>query len=284
MTFLNGVAQTLDSTVQAVFNFGDLVNYPIVFVHGIASSPERWSPTIETLVSQNYFVMGMLDNSHIYHNYKGIKPDRWVWSVTYYTPYSLFETFNGNLTVYSHRLDLMIEKICALAQTEKVVIISNSMGGLVSRCYMTLAPRTWSRVYRVLTIGTPHEGVITSLPFIGELSDLRPTSLFMQTLHQSWNNMPADRTKKWGVIGAIDVNLGYAMDSPFSTDSGGFGYVAIGSAIPYGEWQEAVSNNFGVVVYNTTHFGFRLAVNAKHRQLRTHISTYQGILWALSKE
>lgn len=261
------------------------VSYPIVFVHGIAGQVEFWEKTMQTMVGEDYFEMRYFQDDKIYHTYYGRKPLHWVWSVSYYTINPLEESVFGDLTLYAQRLKKMIEIIKNITGQDKVVIVAHSMGGLVARKYMTLDGECWNSVYKILTVGTPNEGVVVSPGIVGQLEDLRAGSEFIKTLQVDWERMAKAGPKKWGVVGGIDTKVPFVntVDDPNVTDWGGPGFVAISSAIPYGEWEAAVGSNFGKEAANTAHFAFRLAVPSGHMGLLYNEGTFRGIAWILKK-
>lgn len=269
-------------TWTRIFAREPVVDYPIIFVHGIAGKTEEWDRTMKTLVGDEHFHMRYYDEESIYHNYYGDKPKRWVWSISYYTVNVLGESFRGDLTLYAQRLQKMIQLIQKMSGKDKVVIITHSMGGLVARKYMTLDRTCWNSVHRILTVGSPNEGVATSVGVVGQLADLRRGSAFICQLNTEWALMTKGE-RKWGVIGALDRRIySHTAFNPNATDSGGPGFIAISSSIPL-EWDDALGNQFGKAATNTLHYGFRLAVDARHLDLLYHEGTFRGIHWALKK-
>jgi hypothetical protein len=252
----------------------------VIFVHGIAADHHDWYNTIN-LVSDSHCKMRFLNENEITHNYSNDN-NSLIWTVSYYSPEVLKESFFGDLSIYALRLEKIIELIKKLTGKSKAVIIAHSMGGLVSRKYMTNSVSNWNSIHKILTIGTPNEGVITSIGIVGQLIDLKKDSHFLSGLNLSWNRLYDPNIKKWGVIGGIDKTfiLNYFLKDSVKTDQAGPGYITISSAIPYNEWKDAVIN-IGNEEFNTTNFGFRIAVNADHRQLLIHEALFKGIKWTL---
>lgn len=273
------------NTWNKILHDPSTMNYPVIFVHGIAGQVEFWEKTMQTMVGQDYFEMRYFQDDKIYHTYYGKKPAHWVWSVSYYTINSLEESVFGDLTLYAHRLKEMIEIIKTITGEDKVVIVAHSMGGLIARKYMTLNQESWNSVYKILTVGTPNEGVVVSPGIVGQLEDLRAGSAFIKNLQADWERLAKNGPKKWGVVGGIETKVPFVNteNDPNVTDWGGPGFVAISSAIPYGEWAEAVGANFGKEAFNTTHFAFRLAVPSGHMGLLYNEGTFRGIAWVLKK-
>ena len=263
-------------------NGPDLNGYPMVFVYGIAGKFSHWERTIKTIGGPNYYNIGFLPSGKLYHNYHGGRPNIWLWNASYYTREIVTESMRGDLTLYALRLQEMIEVIKEITKKDKVVIIAHSMGGLVARKYMALNQANWDSVYKILTVATPHQGVATSIGVVGQLADLKRNSKFISSLNAAWSRLDTGESK-WGVIGAIDHKMFFNHKvSPDNTDSSGPGFIAISSAIPFGEWKDAVSH-LNRIAYHTTHFAFRLAVYAKHMKLLYHKATFEGIYWAVKK-
>lgn len=259
-----------------------LNGYPVIFVYGIAGNFNHWERTLKTISGSNYYNIGFLPSGKVFHNYHGEKQNLWIWNASYYTSDIVAESVHGNLTLYAERLQELIGVIKGITQKDKVVIIAHSMGGLVSRKYMTLSRSNWDSVYKILTVATPNEGVSTSVGVVGQLADLTKNGKFIKKLNADWARME-NKESKWGVIGAIDSKMFFNRKiGPNDTDSSGPGFVAISSAIPFGEWKDAALH-INQIAYHTPHFAFRLAVNAKHMQLLYHEATFEGIDWAVQK-
>lgn len=125
------------------------------------------------MVGSNYYEMRYIKNNKVYHNYYGEEPERWVWNISYYTLNGVKETIYGDLNLYARRLHKMIEIIKEITGKDKVIIVAHSMGGLVARKYMTTNNKCWESVYKILTVGTPNEGVEVSVGIVGQLRDLK---------------------------------------------------------------------------------------------------------------
>lgn len=272
-------------TWEEILQSEDSVPYPIVFIHGIVAGFDHWQETAETISGGKTYRMRYGDDGLVYHTYCCDGVPR-VWNVSYYTCRAIGELISGNLTEYANRLQLMLKAILKMTGQPKVVLVAHSMGGLVARKCMTLDSETWDSVHRLLTVGTPHEGVGIPLSIFGQVADMKSGSEFLQTLEADWNKMATGEASKWGVVGAIDRgSLLYRPDSGGNaTDSAGPGFVEISSAIPYGEWKDAIGEHLGQPAHNTQHFGFRLAVDTTHMGLLSHPGTMKGIHWAISRE
>ena len=159
------------------------------------------------------------------------------------------------------------------------------MGGLVSRAYMVRNPDNFKFVHKILTVGTPNSGVVTSVPIVGQLADMNDKSPLIRDLNDKWEKMYNRRRKNWGVIGSISSLDPLNMLRPNSrkTDAGGPGYISLESAIPYGEWEECLGPALNRPFYKTKNFGFKIVTNVNHRKLMFARATFQGIHWALNK-
>jgi hypothetical protein len=138
----------------------------------------------------------------------------------------------------------------------------------------------WDSVHKILTVGTPNLGVDVSVGIVGQLRDLKTDSEFVTNLNDSWQER-TDTTegKKWGVVGAIDLDSAFTDLDIEATDSGGPGFVKLKSAIPYET--EAALEEFGRETVETPHFGFRIAVKEDHIGLLFAEGTLKGIHWAI---
>jgi len=260
------------------------IKYPVIFIHGLMGNLKDWDKTVSEVSKGKYFDMVFHEKNKIYHNFFGEKVTNWYWNVSYYTTNILEESINGNLTLYALRFKKIIDHIKKLTGKDKVIIIAHSMGGLISKKYMTLSPETWENVYKLLTVATPNLGFGISVNIIKQLRDLKRNSKFIEKLDASWEKfINNDETKKWGVIGCINKKIfNNITDDPLATDTGGIGYVEISSSIPKGEWIESIGVNMDKEFFNTKNFGFRLATIATHTEILYHPATFKGINWAIT--
>ncbi len=270
-----------NNSLDNIYNQEKMVKYPLVFIHGIGGRIDFWDEVMNSF-NPNYYQMGFLKSKKIYHDYNQQQKDYTVWGVTYYTRDIIQEVLNGDIDLYALRLSKIVQLIKELTGHDQVVLVAHSMGGLVARKYMSLNQDTWDSVHKILTVGTPHQGVTTSIGIVGQLDDLKAKSQFLQELQNDWRRLELNSDhKKWGVIGAIDLDMSYNFKGdPDATDSGGPGFVRISSSIPRGEWKEAVAN-WSNIDNNTDNFGFRLAIDATHTELLVHLDTRKGVDWAL---
>ena len=271
---------------QMVFAEEDTVDYPIVFVHGIAGGFSDWDQTVSNISGGTHFSMRYNDDGELFNNYNGLPPKttNWIWNVSYYHDTPVKEAFQGNLTTYAERLREIITVVKNISGSDKVVIISHSMGGLVSRAYMSLDQSCWNSVHKIVTVAAPHEGVKTSVGIVGQLKDLRKGSDFIIQLNADWLSKIEQGYKNWGVIGAVDIDDDETPSLPKAgsmTDSGGIGFIEFSSAIPFSEWMSCVDDQFGVVAYDTPHFGYRVAIRGEHNEILQFAPIYRIIEWAI---
>ncbi len=271
---------------QQVFADEHTVDYPVVFVHGIAGGFRNWDTTVTNISGGTHFSMRFNDDGELFNNYNGIPPTdtNWIWNVSYYHDTPVKEAFQGNLTTYAERLREIITVVQNISGSDKVVLISHSMGGLVARAYMSLDDDCWNSVHKIVTVAAPHEGVKTSVSIVGQLKDLRKGSDFIVQLNANWLNKIEQGYKDWGVIGAIDIDADETPTLPKAgsmTDSGGIGFIEFSSAIPFSEWMSCVDEQFGVVTHNSPHFGYRVAIRGEHNEILEFAPTYRIIEWAL---
>ena len=265
---------------QKHFQNKNTLNYPVVFVHGINARLSDWEKTASLLSNDNYCTVTYHKKDTIKINKRG-NTHCTIWNICYYEPNLVKEMLIGDLKRYSLRLDAIIALIKQESQQNKVIIIAHSMGGLVARSYMSHTKASWNSVYKILTVGTPHEGVPIAPPIINHLRDLHPKSIFIKNLNNHWQAPLNKGYKQWGVIGAVNIKKISSTPSikASSTDSGGPGYIPISSSIPFGEWQAAIKQP-NIPSLNTPHFGYRLFTNAKHDDLLFHEAVLKAIIWA----
>ncbi len=255
--------------------------YPVIFIHGIAADFAPWTPAILKMKGEaSHYEMRYQTKEKIFHNFDGGISDSGpsFWNVSYYLDRPLQESFFGHLEEYAVRLQSMIRLIQKLTGQPKVILVAHSMGGLVARRFMTLDGDSWNSVHKILTVGTPHEGVFVSPKLIPQFRDLQPKSEFLRGLNDGWERHSAsDVVKKWGVVGAVSRLS--PLRGGLKTDAAGPGFVAIASSIPFGEWEEAIQA-WDIPALNTAHFGFRVVTQAGHNELLDHPATFEAIQWA----
>ncbi len=181
---------TLLFGVYQVFLFGQYdCPYPIIFVHGINSDHTTWQTTLNQL--NPYLGSSQVLTFNLNASTSTLYSDDVVWVTDPNTvSNSCIYTINFNaqagmgtqsasneasIVKQGYALKLAIEKVIAVTQKEKVVLVGHSMGGLASRDYLQRwATANNHHVAKLLTIGTPHLGAnIAQYSLPGG-----PTSLF----------------------------------------------------------------------------------------------------------
>ena len=88
----------------------------------------------------------------------------------------------ASIDTFADQLAQKIDSILAQTGARKVSLVAHSMGGLVARAY--LRRHDASRVARLVTIGTPHEGSVLAWLFPGRsLKQMRPGSEWLRELN-----------------------------------------------------------------------------------------------------
>lgn len=100
-----------------------------------------------------------------------------------------YSTFHGNILQMVEELSERVNSVLAKTGAKQVDIVAHSLGGLVSRTYMSLGDGR-GKVSRLVTLGTPHQG--TRLNFFakglsrGALDqDLKSNSFLIRLLNQT---------------------------------------------------------------------------------------------------
>lgn len=254
--------------------------YPVVFVHGIAAGVEKWGGIGREIGQNEYYEMRYTDNEKIIDNFKvGNKNKRQVWNISYYTENVLVESLSGDLGNYSMRLKIMIDKIKKYSDSEKVIIIAHSMGGLIARNYMIMSENSDSSVYKLLTVATPNEGVEIAPTIVGQLTDLNSGSKFILNLNKKWRELKNTKSR-WGIVAAFDRGVaGFPIDEN-STDSGGIGFVKVSSSVPFGA-AKVVLKNIGKVLTDLDYSSYVILVEGNHNEVIKHEEVRKAINWAM---
>ncbi len=148
-------------------------NYPVVFVHGhgfnsdvsVLSSLNSFNKFQRELEEYGYFNAGNFIYSDFDEEYYGIFGNMnfpVTFSVSYYLLPNDDENFLFNPSLagaeeYAIRLNKYIEKIKLLTGKDKVVLVSYSLGGLVSRRYLQIFGE--DSVDRLILLAVPNYGV-----------------------------------------------------------------------------------------------------------------------------
>ncbi|MCL4478609.1 MAG: alpha/beta fold hydrolase [Deltaproteobacteria bacterium] len=132
-----------------------------------------------------------------------------VFTVNLYPPFKRIESLS----------ELLADKVDEIAEKtgeREVYIIGHSMGGLVARYYSS-SPRGMSRVKKIITIATPHNGTRTAALGIGmNANEMKPGAAFLETL-QTRHHAPLYAI--WSIFDNMVVppQTGYLKDYPNSS-------------------------------------------------------------------
>ena len=92
------------------------------------------------------------------------------------------EPMFGDLDRMAAQLDRRIRDVLVRSGAEQLVLVAHSMGGLVCRAY--LAQHGGSRVKRLITLGSPHNGTVLAWLLPGaNLVQMRPGSRWLRRLN-----------------------------------------------------------------------------------------------------
>lgn len=124
--------------------------YPIIFVHGLAGSSRDWDTAREAL--RDYFY---LDQGQGELKYFPIESG-------YLRVYDYGFQNNGDIYMIAQGLQAVVSKALSdlplLYFPKKVIIVTHSMGGIITRSFLNEYPFYEDNIEKVVFIGTPHEG------------------------------------------------------------------------------------------------------------------------------
>ena len=198
-------------------------NFPIIFIHGhdfskdvsAEYSLDTFTPMQKALERDGYLNAGSitLDNSN--PNLKGIWSTSWPVSVQTSYYFDIFknsenkvviQTKTDSIDTYAIRLRDIINIVKEKTGKNKVILISHSMGGLVTRRYLQLF--TDKDVDRAILIAIPNHGidgrVLDYCPIFGarvECEEMDKDSLFINQL----NNAEAPKIPIYNIV-AVGCN------------------------------------------------------------------------------
>lgn len=272
----------LSGMLYANLPFHNLDQLPVVFLHGIGAGNHIWYPALKKVSVHPDSVSQIQFQSHLhYYVSTSDTQSKRIWLVGYYTSDFLHETLNSDLTTFANRLTRVIDEIKYITRSDRVIIIAHSMGGLIARKYMTLSRKNWQSVDTLFTLGSPHEGVVTSIPVVGQLRDLFAGSDFLENLDKDWQAMRLIDSVQWVSVAAVKPYRGLTRLQPKMTDLAGPGYVSIYSALPYGEWK-TVMNKLDVWIKGDDVLFYKLLVIDDHVGMLIHpkmLELFQSLLF-----
>ncbi|MFA5953187.1 MAG: alpha/beta hydrolase [Candidatus Pacearchaeota archaeon] len=199
-------------------------NYPIVFVHGHSFnhkvSAEYSFDSFEEMqekLEEDGFINGgtliSVSNSES-EGVFGKLNYPFTFRVSYYfdifkssDSVKVIQTKKDNIDTYAIRLNDIIEEIKFQTGKDKVIIISHSMGGIVSRRYMQIFGE--DDVYKFISIGSPHHGISKKIydycklfGATAECDDMKADSLLINKINQDILEVPS-----YSIIGVgCDMN------------------------------------------------------------------------------
>ena len=95
------------------------------------------------------------------------------------------EPILGNIDDYARQLAQRVEDICAETGWSKILLVTHSMGGLVSRSYLQKLDGA-HRVAGLVTIGTPHHGTaLATIPLSENLRQLQLNDRWLADLNRN---------------------------------------------------------------------------------------------------
>lgn len=128
-------------------------NAPVLLIHGVLCNAGVWHPFMRWLES------------------RGVAP---VYTLSYGPPLASIELF-------AEQAAAKIDAILGDTGARKVIVVAHSMGGLVMRAY--LRRFGGSKIARLVTIATPHEGSVHAWIALGQsIEQLRPRNRWLAEL------------------------------------------------------------------------------------------------------
>lgn len=192
-------------------------NYPIIFVHGHAFNKETSANAItegfnsiqEELEKEGYLDAGVISLYENSSNELSKIPSPITIKVSYYYDVlkqgdnyvTIIQTRSEDIDTYALRLKELIDSIKENTNKKKVILISHSMGGLVSRRYVQLFGE--ESVDKMILIGTPNKGIKGKIaeycPIVGwelECKDMLSDSKFIEKLNSYKSGLEI-----WNIVG-----------------------------------------------------------------------------------
>lgn len=187
-------------------SYNDNKSYPILFIHGHifndANSPEYSLESFvkiqQELEKIGYINAGELDLTEDYKDWVRNGNPMSVLGSYYYISfynlgaYSITAQKSERIENYALRLKEIVDAYKMRTGAEKIIIVSHSMGGLVSREYINLFGG--SSVDKLILINTPNHGITTKISklctILGsakECEDMTEGSVFLNRLNDEYN-------------------------------------------------------------------------------------------------
>jgi len=167
--------------------------YPIVLVHGWMGKAVDFSDYALELQEDGVAVYkGALDR----HSNESICPEKWPEAVSVSAEYYTEQNKNHGIEDYAKELEPIIDLTLHCTDSDQVILLAHSMGGLVSRQYM--AETGAGHVKKLITLASPHYGfneftkseiILMILDiFTGreyEIEQMKPNSEFLNELDKA---------------------------------------------------------------------------------------------------
>ncbi|MDP1729237.1 MAG: hypothetical protein Q8L27_03485 [archaeon] len=197
--------------------------YPVIFIHGHAS--ENGAKIVQGSLAtfntmQSYFSQNGYIVKDILYPEKTTELTKGIWSyckpvavrITYYEGISTGTAiqYKNSIADYSPILSREIDAILTATNKDRAVIVSHSMGGVLSRYYIKNNGGS-SKINKLITISSPHYGVRDSLDlaasFVGlfkqyESTEMKSGSPFLNALNFPSDSLINSYTLIGGVPGA----------------------------------------------------------------------------------
>lgn len=131
---------------------------PILLVHGVVHNASAFIPLRRFMERQNW---------------------KNIFTMNY-------RTRHGDLGKMVMDLQSRVEEVLDVTKSSQIDIVAHSLGGLISRCYMSIG-KGRGKIHHLVTLGTPHKGTplsrMLASPIFGSLrTDLRSDSYFTRLL------------------------------------------------------------------------------------------------------
>ncbi len=175
--------------------------YPIIFVHGLNSNHEIWGPIAAEFGGSNKTfhvclnhdgdnTKASLDSDIFYVGWSGSTHENRMYAINFDN--TKFPVVGHENHILSNQAAIVkqgkalaevIRQVLALENTDKVILVGHSMGGLAIREYLQRTengihkwwvgsdPNAGHHVAKVVTVGTPHQGSNSSLGLLSWIVD-----------------------------------------------------------------------------------------------------------------
>ena len=201
--------------------------YPVIFVHGHAS--ETGQKTVQASLDtftymESYFAKNGYVTKDTLYPEKATELTKGVWGyckpvavkVTYYGGImdGSAVKYKGNIRDYAPALSQDIDAVLTATNKNKAIIVSHSMGGIISRYYVKNSNGK-NKIDKLITISSPHHGTREWISLLSktwwaeaESKQMQPNSDFLNLL-----NSPSDSlVESYSIMGNSKSCLGGNCD------------------------------------------------------------------------